>query len=290
MPLTSFYMASRFEDKDEAHLTRDAVAEATGATCTARWIDAEESDNSPEARKRYAEECTEDVLRADAVVLLNPASAHRTGTGGRHVETGIAVATGKPVFVYGAAESIFHHLRGIQVFADLDALVAAFKAETPPRPIHSADAFQAWTRTVAKYPEMNEKRVDAILYPVLGACGELGELASVILAAVRNARGCDVSATLLEAEAVLEKVVAAGQHAEQLKRPIREGRVSLPMLRGPTPEERERISKEYGDCLWYGVRLLDEAGFKPSEVMASNVAKIEGRKSRGTLHGSGENR
>jgi len=42
--------------------------------------------------------------------------------------------------------------------------------------------------------------------------------------------------------------------------------------------------------VWYLARLADSVGLKLSDVMNYNLAKLESRKERGTLQGSGDNR
>ena len=57
-----------------------------------------------------------------------------------------------------------------------------------------------------------------------------------------------------------------------------------------TPERRELILKEIGDCLWYLARLCRELGTSLGAVAAANVAKLFKRKAEGKLGGSGDNR
>lgn len=50
------------------------------------------------------------------------------------------------------------------------------------------------------------------------------------------------------------------------------------------------VMKEMGDVLWYLAELADELGVNLEAVAAMNLEKLEDRKVRGTLHGSGDNR
>ena len=59
---------------------------------------------------------------------------------------------------------------------------------------------------------------------------------------------------------------------------------------GDTPEKRAEIGSELGDVAWYLVRLCDELGLDPVLVLRNNQKKLTGRKDRGTLRGSGDNR
>jgi hypothetical protein len=106
--------------------------------------------NSPEYREQFAQIDLEDVLAADCVVSFTepPAAKCRdcdgigvvywpaedggsppmecpgcggkgridSGRGGRHVEFGAAVATGKRLIVVGHRENLFHHLPGVEFF------------------------------------------------------------------------------------------------------------------------------------------------------------------------------
>lgn len=53
---------------------------------------------------------------------------------------------------------------------------------------------------------------------------------------------------------------------------------------------REEVSKEMGDVIWQWVNLCHELNLNPAQVMADNIEKLQGRKERGTLEGSGDER
>jgi NTP pyrophosphatase (non-canonical NTP hydrolase) len=76
----------------------------------------------------------------------------------------------------------------------------------------------------------------------------------------------------------------AGEVANKVKKIIRDG----------TDKNNEdmvqEISAEIGDCLWYIAVLADDIGFKLSDIANSNLIKLENRKQKGTIHGSGDNR
>lgn len=98
------YIAARTEDQARAAAVRDSLRHY-GIGCTSRWLDLLEV---PRVSTAGARVCVEDIQRADVVILLNPREAHRTGTGGRHTELGIAIGCGKPALVLGDAENVFH--------------------------------------------------------------------------------------------------------------------------------------------------------------------------------------
>lgn len=108
-PKLHVYIAGRSEDQAHALALRDRL-EKHGIGCTSTWLKGFE-DNW----KKGALLCLTDIARADVVVMVNPRDVHRSGTGGRHTEVGIAIGQGKPVVVIGAAENVFHHLDIVRV-------------------------------------------------------------------------------------------------------------------------------------------------------------------------------
>ena len=50
------------------------------------------------------------------------------------------------------------------------------------------------------------------------------------------------------------------------------------------------IASEIGDVLWYCAMMANEVGVPLNDIMKDNLKKLHGRKVRGTLHGSGDNR
>tara|TARA_R110000850_G_scaffold156396_2_gene280633 strand:+ start:267 stop:656 length:390 start_codon:yes stop_codon:yes gene_type:complete len=50
------------------------------------------------------------------------------------------------------------------------------------------------------------------------------------------------------------------------------------------------IASEIGDVLWYCAMMAKEVGVPLSDIMQDNLNKLHGRKERGTLQGSGDNR
>lgn len=121
------YIACRFEDQHTARMLREALAEHD-IICISRWLEEETESalgSGPEYRRERAEMDLRDIDISDALVLINPPEHHRTGTGGRHVETGHAIAIGHRVFIWGKRESIFHDLESVSEHATVDDLVEA---------------------------------------------------------------------------------------------------------------------------------------------------------------------
>ena len=76
----------------------------------------------------------------------------------------------------------------------------------------------------------------------------------------------------------------AGEVANKVKKIIRDG----------TNKNNENlvqeISSEIGDVLWYIAVLADDVGVKLSDIANNNLVKLENRKKKGTIHGSGDDR
>lgn len=76
----------------------------------------------------------------------------------------------------------------------------------------------------------------------------------------------------------------AGEAAGKVKKTIRDHLGVFDL------ERRNAIAGELGDALWYLANQAHLMGFTLSEIAAINVGKINGRISRQTLHGEGDNR
>jgi NTP pyrophosphatase (non-canonical NTP hydrolase) len=73
-----------------------------------------------------------------------------------------------------------------------------------------------------------------------------------------------------------------GEVMEKMKKCIRDGT--------PRTELREFLKKELGDVLWYINALAHEFDLTLEEIAIANVEKLESRKARDQLHGSGDDR
>ncbi|MCA9397663.1 nucleoside triphosphate pyrophosphohydrolase family protein [candidate division WWE3 bacterium] len=76
----------------------------------------------------------------------------------------------------------------------------------------------------------------------------------------------------------------AGEVAEKIKKVLRDtdGIVS--------DETISLLKKELGDVLWYVAQLAAEFGFELDEVAQHNIDKLNSRKERGVLKGTGDAR
>ena len=100
--------------------------------------------------------------------------------------------------------------------------------------------------------------------------------------------------TLAKATAIYEMPVVypalgmcgeAGEVAEKVKKVIRDNNSDF-----STAEFKEDIKKEIGDVLWYVANMSSDVGLTLQEVAEANVAKLQSRKIRGKIGGSGDNR
>ena len=55
-------------------------------------------------------------------------------------------------------------------------------------------------------------------------------------------------------------------------------------------DRREAIKKELGDVCWFVAEIATLLDYTLEEVMQGNIDKLASRKSRGVLHGSGDDR
>lgn len=73
----------------------------------------------------------------------------------------------------------------------------------------------------------------------------------------------------------------AGEVSNKVKKLFRDGE---------SQELRTELAKELGDVMWYMARLSSVLKVDLTETLAKNVAKLESRKARGVITGSGDNR
>jgi NTP pyrophosphatase (non-canonical NTP hydrolase) len=76
----------------------------------------------------------------------------------------------------------------------------------------------------------------------------------------------------------------AGEIAEKIKKIIRDknGEVSK--------EDKTELAKEVGDVLWYLAVFAHHLGVPFEQIAQQNLDKLQSRKARGVLSGSGDNR
>ena len=76
----------------------------------------------------------------------------------------------------------------------------------------------------------------------------------------------------------------SGEVAEKMKKIIRDhdGKITI--------DKRQEIIKELGDVLWYVANLCKEFDVSLEEVAKLNIEKLQSRKERNVIKGSGDNR
>ena len=74
----------------------------------------------------------------------------------------------------------------------------------------------------------------------------------------------------------------AGEVADHIKKAIRDDGGDI------SEGRRALVLKEIGDCLWYMSELCSQLQSSLGEVAAANLSKLQDRKARGALHGSGD--
>ena len=83
---------------------------------------------------------------------------------------------------------------------------------------------------------------------------------------------------------VLGLVSESGEVAQILKRLIRRGESDI------DEDAKEAISTELGDVMWYVAEICSRLDIDLESVAEDNLDKLEDRKERGTLFGSGDSR
>jgi NTP pyrophosphatase (non-canonical NTP hydrolase) len=76
----------------------------------------------------------------------------------------------------------------------------------------------------------------------------------------------------------------AGEFADKVKKIIRDDNNEL------SEEKRQALAGELGDVMWYTAMLARELGTTLEEVAQNNLDKLESRRLRGKLKGSGDDR
>ena len=77
----------------------------------------------------------------------------------------------------------------------------------------------------------------------------------------------------------------AGEVAEKIKKSIRDG---LDYLQ--EEKFKEDLTKELGDVLWYVAALASDLDISLDDVAKKNLQKLDSRKKRNMIGGSGDNR
>lgn len=90
------------------------------------------------------------------------------------------------------------------------------------------------------------------------------------------------TATADEAYALLNLAAEAGEVLGKVAKHIRDG--------GDDESLRQNIKKELGDVMWMVAAVAADFDLTLSEVCAHNIEKLNSRKERNVITGSGDNR
>lgn len=125
------YLASRYSRLDELQAVRREL-HSMGHVVTSRWLNGEhqaENDRlEPGAEaERFAYEDLKDVLRAELVISFTEKPRTTSSRGGRHVEFGVALGRGIPVWIIGPRENVFHCISDVHQFGSFEQAKAALE-------------------------------------------------------------------------------------------------------------------------------------------------------------------
>lgn len=90
------------------------------------------------------------------------------------------------------------------------------------------------------------------------------------------------TATADEAYALLNLAAEAGEVLGKVAKHLRDG--------GDEETLRQDIKKELGDVMWMVAAVATDFGFTLSEICTHNLEKLNSRKERNVITGSGDNR
>jgi len=113
--MPSIYLASRYGRREEM-LSNARLLVSLGYRVTSRWVEGghemKDEASSSEELRRFADEDLNDLREADILLAFteSPGDVPGRARGGRWVEFGFALATGKIVVVVGYRENVFCHL------------------------------------------------------------------------------------------------------------------------------------------------------------------------------------
>lgn len=100
------YLAARYGSQPAMREIAGQMKQC-GITVTSRWIWGDYEYLPP---FRCAQDDLEDVEEADVLLAFSPREGFNSGSGGRHVELGYALALHKRVLLVGERENVFHSM------------------------------------------------------------------------------------------------------------------------------------------------------------------------------------
>ena len=122
------YLAARYSRRDELR-EHKSILEKHGIEVTSRWLleneplDSKMGQHTEDFYVETANIDIEDIDVADAVVFFSEEPFVGTPRGGRHVEFGYAHAIGRPIYVIGPKENIFHYRDRVYNYENLESFI-----------------------------------------------------------------------------------------------------------------------------------------------------------------------
>ena len=104
LSLRKVYVAAKFEAKERLQPVRHRL-EAGGIQVVGTWLDEETSTPTHTQKVQYAKRDMAEVMLANLLILDTLDDNNR---GGREVEYGMALATGKNIIIVGPFRNVFH--------------------------------------------------------------------------------------------------------------------------------------------------------------------------------------
>lgn len=129
IPIT-VYVSARYEDRQKARELRALLECYRDVRVKSSWLDGPDQPMSSlggEQAFKAATSDIEEIGQADVFVRLNPVGGDRSGTGGRHVEFGIALAFGLPVVLVGERMNVFDYLTGVLLVGPQESVISVVR-------------------------------------------------------------------------------------------------------------------------------------------------------------------
>jgi hypothetical protein len=119
------YMAARYSRRLEILAYATALA-AEGHEITSRWLNGTHEARDGDTRRwgEFAQDDIDDIGQSDTVIAFTERDGPGRNRGGRHVEFGVGLITGRKMIVIGPVENVFHALPGVLQFDTWGAFMA----------------------------------------------------------------------------------------------------------------------------------------------------------------------
>lgn len=127
------YLAARYSRREELCQYREAL-KSLGHEVTSRWLNGNHQAENDEldkgaAAELFASEDLDDVIESQLVISFTETPRTTQSRGGRHVEFGVAIGRGIPVWVVGPRENVFHCLGHVDQFDSWDKAFTAIESQ-----------------------------------------------------------------------------------------------------------------------------------------------------------------